>query len=99
MKISSLMMVAVALAAVAAPAQAAGLKKGYAMCHDQKSLERLVAASVQQDEKTFRKLMDGPCRAVRGGERARITSRGKGMVRVSVKGLRGSWWTVAEAVR
>jgi len=99
MKTLSLMVLAVALVALTAPAQAAGLKKGYAMCRDQKSLERLLAASVQQDEKTFAKLMGGPCRAVRGGERARVTSRGKGMVRVAVKGLRGSWWTVAEAVR
>jgi hypothetical protein len=99
MKIPSLIVFTVALVAAAGPAQAAGLKKGYAMCRDQTSLERLVAASVHEDTKTFRKLMAGPCRTIGGGERARITQRGKGLARLSIKGMRGSWWTVAEAVR
>lgn len=90
---------AIVLTLASGGAHAAGLKNGYAMCRDQKSLERLLGASVKGDAKTFGGLMGGACRATRGRERVKVAARTKTVARVTVTGRRGSWWTVVEALR
>ena len=82
-----------------ASAQAASLKKGYAMCRDQVALQKLLKASVADDSDTFERLMEKSCIALKGGERARVLVRTKTTAHLSVKGHRGRWWTVVEAVQ
>ena len=86
------------LCLVAGQAEAAGIKKGYAMCRDEGSLRRLLAASKANDGGAFRKLMKGACRTIRGDERIKVITRTTVVVRVMVKGRRSGWWTVIEAL-
>jgi hypothetical protein len=94
---------AAALCLAAVPAWAAAgrivrLKPGYAMCRTEGALHRLVAASRADDGHAFAGLVAGPCRVTRG-ERIRVASRRAQVVRFVVRGRRGNWWTVVEALR
>ena len=91
------MMVCMVLGGTSAPA--ASLKKGYAMCRDQVALQKLLKASAAHDSDVFERLMGTSCIALKGGERARVLVRTKTTAHLSVKGHRGRWWTVVEAVR
>ncbi len=93
------MVLAALFSLAAGRVEAAGLKKGFAMCRDERTLHRLIAASVAKDEASFGALMRGACRPVRGDERIRVAARGKAVARLAVNGRRGSWWTVVEALK
>jgi protein involved in temperature-dependent protein secretion len=62
---------------------AAGLRKGYAMCHDRPSLERLLRASTEQDDDAFAHLMGRSCTLIRGNEKVRILARTPTLARLA----------------
>ena len=86
------------LVGLAVPADAAILKKGYAMCRDQAGLDRLVEASIDNDDATVRELMKTSCRVIAKARKVRILARTQTLAHVAIpKG--GTWWTVVEAVQ
>lgn len=93
------MLLAALFSLAAGRVEAAGLKKGFAMCRDERTLIRLIGASVAKDEASFGALMRDGCRSIRGDERIRVAARGKAVAKLAVQGQRGSWWTVVEALK
>ncbi len=81
------------------PVQAAGLKKGYAVCRTRPALTQLLDASVKNDAKRFARLLKSGCKAVRGTEKVRVTQRSGAMAQIRMAGQRSSWWTVVEALQ
>jgi len=87
------------LACIAGPAMAAALKGGYAACRSDADLARLLDAAREGRHAEFAELLDGrTCFATTGKEKLTKVTRSGATARVTM-GKRGTYSTVAEAVR